>query len=216
MQNFRYLLIDEKGVSPVIGVILMVAVTVIIAAVIGATVFRTSNEISDTAPQAQIEISQQNNYKYTDSFSPPATDTYSRAVIITHGGGDDIDPDEISVTIDNEKAYAIGPEKSDASSDRTAVVDPWQTESVVTAGDKAVIFAKGPTMDDISLNPINKNRVIMATYESNDEIIRNHVPDPSVFYGTGDDVVLKDGQTVRIIWESSDEGSQILATHEIS
>jgi len=45
---------DNSGVSPVIGVILMVAVTVIIAVVIGSSALSLSNSLSETAPQAQF------------------------------------------------------------------------------------------------------------------------------------------------------------------
>jgi len=45
---------DERGVSPVIGVILMVAITVILAAVIGAFVLNLGSSVGDQAPQASI------------------------------------------------------------------------------------------------------------------------------------------------------------------
>jgi flagellin-like protein len=45
---------DEKAVSPVIGVILMVAITVILAAAIGSSVF--SKGTAESAPQANLNI----------------------------------------------------------------------------------------------------------------------------------------------------------------
>lgn len=45
---------DEKAVSPVIGVILMVAITVILAAAIGSSVF--SKGTAEAAPQANLNI----------------------------------------------------------------------------------------------------------------------------------------------------------------
>ena len=45
---------DDKAVSPVIGVILMVAITVILAAVIGTFVLGLGDSISDTTPSASI------------------------------------------------------------------------------------------------------------------------------------------------------------------
>ncbi len=64
---------NEEAVSPVIGVILMVAITVILAAVIAAFVFGMGTPTK--APQASLKFS-------IDS----ATDTMS----MTHGGGDPI------------------------------------------------------------------------------------------------------------------------------
>jgi archaeal type IV pilus assembly protein PilA len=45
---------DDKAVSPVIGVILMVAITVILAAAIGSSVF--SHGTAQSAPQANIDL----------------------------------------------------------------------------------------------------------------------------------------------------------------
>lgn len=45
---------DDRGVSPVIGVILMVAITVILAAVIATFVLGLGDSLSNTAPQASF------------------------------------------------------------------------------------------------------------------------------------------------------------------
>ena len=45
---------DDKAVSPVIGVILMVAITVILAAAIGSSVF--SKGTAESAPQANLNV----------------------------------------------------------------------------------------------------------------------------------------------------------------
>ncbi len=47
----------ERAVSPVIGVILMVAITVILAAVIGTFVLGLGDQLGDTAPQASFSTS---------------------------------------------------------------------------------------------------------------------------------------------------------------
>jgi len=64
---------DNRAVSPVIGVILMVAITVILAAVIGGFVLGLGGDLQ-SAPQAQISISAAGN----------------GAVDISHDGGDSI------------------------------------------------------------------------------------------------------------------------------
>jgi flagellin-like protein len=62
---------DDRAVSPVIGVILMVAITVILAAVIGTFVLGLGDSLGDSQPSAQIsaDVDQANNY-----------------VILEHGG----------------------------------------------------------------------------------------------------------------------------------
>jgi len=71
---------DEKAVSPVIGVILMVAITVILAAAIGSSVF--SKGTAQSAPQANLNI------------KPSTT-----GVIIEHLGGDEIDFAKSNITM---------------------------------------------------------------------------------------------------------------------
>jgi flagellin-like protein len=78
------LLHDNKAVSPVIGVILMVAITVILAAVIGTFVLGLGDQVNNNAPQASLE------FEYSNS-----TD-----VNITHVGGDELSNESIRVVAD--------------------------------------------------------------------------------------------------------------------
>ncbi|ELY42561.1 type IV pilin [Natronorubrum sulfidifaciens] len=75
---------DERAVSPVIGVILMVAITVILAAVIAAFVLDIG-DLDDSAPQAQYDWESNSTNNMTE---------------ITHTSGDDIDLNDVSVTIE--------------------------------------------------------------------------------------------------------------------
>jgi flagellin-like protein len=52
---------DDDAVSPVIGVILMVAITVILAAVIATFVLGLGESVSDTAPQASFDFNPGND-----------------------------------------------------------------------------------------------------------------------------------------------------------
>ncbi len=72
---------SKRAVSPVIGVILMVAITVILAAVIGAFVLGFGSQLSSTAPQASFEFS------YSDGN-----------VTIVHGGGDTLTASQIEIS----------------------------------------------------------------------------------------------------------------------
>jgi flagellin-like protein len=73
---------DEKAVSPVIGVILMVAITVILAAVIASFVFGLGAKAPKTAPQAQLALSDS-----TDGLDGATTDN---VFTISHQAGDPI------------------------------------------------------------------------------------------------------------------------------
>ncbi|QLG27387.1 type IV pilin N-terminal domain-containing protein [Halorarum halophilum] len=54
--NFQDLYTDDRAVSPVIGVILMVAITVILAAVIGTFVLGLGNNLQQTSPNANFDF----------------------------------------------------------------------------------------------------------------------------------------------------------------
>jgi flagellin-like protein len=74
---------DDRGVSPVIGVILMVAITVILAAVIGAFVLGLGDSLSNNAPQASFD------------FDPG--NSGNGAIVMT--GGDELDGTNVKVTV---------------------------------------------------------------------------------------------------------------------
>ncbi|WP_416840408.1 type IV pilin [Haloferax sp. DFSO52] len=84
--NFNQLFTDDTAVSPVIGVILMVAITVILAAVIGTFVLGLGDQVSETAPQASF------SFDYDNS---PAK------LVITHESGDAIDPARLKIIADS-------------------------------------------------------------------------------------------------------------------
>jgi flagellin-like protein len=82
---------DDRGVSPVIGVILMVAITVILAAVIGAFVLELGSSAATEQPQASFD------FEFNGSD-----------VTVTHQGGSEIDNSSISVVLDksyNDSVY---------------------------------------------------------------------------------------------------------------
>jgi len=76
--QFKELFTDDRAVSPVIGVILMVAITVILAAVIGTFVLGLGEQVQQTTPQTSF------SYDW---------DVANNQVDITHEGGDNINDD---------------------------------------------------------------------------------------------------------------------------
>ncbi|WP_058826430.1 type IV pilin [Haloferax sp. Q22] len=98
--DIKKFLSESRAVSPVIGVILMVAITVILAAVIGTFVLGLGDQVGDTAPQASF------------SFEYDGTDT----VTITHESGDAISFDDLSVS-ETSAASVDSETPSDANSD---------------------------------------------------------------------------------------------------
>jgi len=85
-QQIKAMLSENRGVSPVIGVILMVAITVILAAVIGTFVLGLGDSL-EQAPQAQLDA------EVTEDSSG------NEQLEISHNGGDALPLSEISVSV---------------------------------------------------------------------------------------------------------------------
>ncbi|RLM59627.1 type IV pilin [Halobellus sp. Atlit-31R] len=85
VQLFR----DDSAVSPVIGVILMVAITVILAAVVGGFVLDLGQGVQQTAPQASFGFDYAND-----------------SVDVAHESGDAIPATQLNVTSDTSIDYA--------------------------------------------------------------------------------------------------------------
>lgn len=81
---------DDRAVSPVIGVILMVAITVILAAVIGTFVLGIGSDI-EAAPSASISIDGNSSFVHDGDTQRLAT--------IEHRGGDRMQADDLEVVV---------------------------------------------------------------------------------------------------------------------
>ena len=121
--NIKDLVTEDRGVSPVIGVILMVAITVILAAVIGAFVLGLGDQASSTAPQASINI---------DNIDASENET-----VLRHSGGDTIEWDETRLIIervgeDEEVRWNQPSDDSFSSADRVTALTFNGTDDVGT------------------------------------------------------------------------------------
>ncbi|WP_324664166.1 type IV pilin N-terminal domain-containing protein [Haloarcula sediminis] len=76
--NIKNLFNDDSAVSPVIGVILMVAITVILAAVIASFVLGLGDSAGDAAPQFSVSCNVDANE-------------------MIHEGGDDVDTGQLTL-----------------------------------------------------------------------------------------------------------------------
>ena len=115
--QLKELITDDDAVSPVIGVILMVAITVILAAVIASFVLGLG-DTTNTTPQASFD------FDY---------DASTHTVTVTHQSGDTLDKDLVTVTGGN----ATESWSSDITSGSSVDVDvtPGDTIRVVWEAD---------------------------------------------------------------------------------
>lgn len=112
--NLKNLIADDDAVSPVIGVILMVAITVILAAVIGTFVLGLGENLQSTSPTASVTFDQSGDAAANNA-----------EVKISHDGGDKLNADNIDVQAPGH------------SSD--TVVGDWADDGEITAGETVTV-----------------------------------------------------------------------------
>ena len=131
---------DDRAVSPVIGVILMVAITVILAAVIGTFVLGLGDSLGDNQPTAQLSVD---------------VDEADDSISIEHNGGDSIDSGTLNVVVTNATA---GDDRGDGliesrfSVGDTASADTNSTENTVADGDEVRVRIIHQPSDSILLD----------------------------------------------------------------
>ena len=111
--NIKQLFTDDSAVSPVIGVILMVAITVILAAVIGSFVLNLGGSLQQSAPQASF------GFDYGNDTS----------VNITHETGDSIEAAQLNTT-----GHASSPEEWDGKDGVGSTVSAGTTATFTNDG----------------------------------------------------------------------------------
>jgi flagellin-like protein len=187
MMKLRHLFRDDDGeraVSPVIGVILMVAITVILAAVIATFVLGLGEQVGSSAPQATFQFSQDNvTYQDADPHTYAATQ-----VVITHQGGATIEGENLRVTVNGDQAWdadGIGTVEDGTSKDGIARMPTNISEA--SAGTEMRILLVNSDISDGSTIEVNSSA-------------------PS-FYDqaqSGNVDGLSEGDTVRLIYQSPD------------
>jgi FlaG/FlaF family flagellin (archaellin) len=94
--NFRGLLADEDALSPVIGVVLMVALTVVLSASVGVFVLGIGSQVTEQTPNAVVQ------YEFAVDGSGNETLT------LTQEGGNPIDAQYVTVYVDGDVAWEAG------------------------------------------------------------------------------------------------------------
>ncbi|ELZ89060.1 hypothetical protein C441_16234 [Haloferax sulfurifontis ATCC BAA-897] len=110
--------------------ILMVAITVILAAVIGTFVLGLGDQVSETAPQANFSFDFANDVSDSDDDAQ---------LVITHESGTSISADRLNVTIDGTGVAADDTDDYSFSSEFPDDVEAGSSATVV----------KGTTGDDV-------------------------------------------------------------------
>jgi flagellin-like protein len=110
---------SDRAVSPVIGVILMVAITVILAAVIGTFVLGLGDSLSNTSPQAQLSLS---------------ADAANDEIEFSHSGGDTLQSDRTRIVVTFNSTQSLTLEPASGTNGSISVGD---TATLNTSSDPA-------------------------------------------------------------------------------
>jgi len=109
--QLKQLLNDDDAVSPVIGVILMVAITVILAAVIGTFVLGLGEQVESTSPQVSMSFDFDSSVHdatvdgdqdlFVGSDDGTASSDQAGKLTATHAGGDKFVDSRVEATDDD-------------------------------------------------------------------------------------------------------------------
>jgi flagellin-like protein len=142
--QFDALIRDDDAVSPVIGVILMVAITVILSAVIGTFVLGLTGTVETTPPQTQFTFDER----------------IGGDLGITHDGGDVVDVGNLNVTGTGSTAI------QDCQS--RGATDAWPNTEL-TAGDSCTVsdgqLDSGETVRVVWESDDGSSSGTLATYD---------------------------------------------------
>jgi flagellin-like protein len=164
--ELKQLFNDDDAVSPVIGVILMVAITVILAAVIATFVLGLGDQVSNTAPQASFTFDYDGSSTASDSFengSASAAPNFEENNVdgllsITHAGGATLQADQLGVSGSSGYGEKLLWSDSDGASGDGPT---YGTSSEISSGDSLDIWIASD--DTISITWTNKQETNSAT-----------------------------------------------------
>jgi len=152
--QFKKLIDEERAVSPVIGVILMVAITVILAAVIGTFVLGLGDQVQSTTPSASFGFE-----------ASGLSDTTADEVKITHESGTSIETSSIKVNIGSTTVYNNGePSGTNDFTTTSTITDGWSAgETITITEDSESTWTSEQTVRVIYDSPDSDSTSTLAT-----------------------------------------------------
>ncbi len=181
---------EQRAVSPVIGVILMVAITVILAAVIAAFVLDLGSGVGDTAPTPTMEWDQEGSGDNLEEIH------------LEHTGGESLEGGQLEIALEGSGISAsddLGNWSSDISAGN-------EVNITVVKGEDLDDYDKIGEKDDAIIGLFDGQKAKDADDDNNEIAIFNHDFDDDF-----DDV-----ETVQLIWESDGGDSQVLDEYEVN
>lgn len=184
--NIKNLFTEERAVSPVIGVILMVAITVILAAVIGAFVIGIGDD-QEVTPTASFDI-----------------DFETDKITVSHSTGDTIEQaDDLEIIIGGTRGDWLG-HTDESSANSSSSLDS------VSAGSTAEIYP------DANSTAYAVNQGVYSANDSDGSTVDTVTYDSTITVdGISDDAEFDyNGETVSIVWTSETGDSSSTLTSQ--
>jgi len=207
----RSLFEDNRAVSPVIGVILMVAITVILAAVIGTFVLGLGDQVQQTTPRASFGFDA--GTTDVDAYDGGSLQTVTvDSVTITHESGDTIDSSNLKITVDGNTAYTTQGH-TDTDSAGVAIEEVGGTFSGDVSAGSSITIVAASSSSAITTGGTGNDAHFLTDGSGDIDID----PDGDDTAATvADNVGISSGQTVRIVYDSPDsDNTATLSTYEI-
>ena len=131
---------DDRGVSPVIGVILMVAITVILAAVIASFVLGLGDQTDDVAPNVNFEGEFNDSNGFTLSVETTDGEGDASDFVLTTDTGEDVNLDNAGLNLSAGSSVGFA-NKTDGELDENEYNATEVSElEVVFRGDTEQVF----------------------------------------------------------------------------
>jgi flagellin-like protein len=206
MQRLKMLRNSDRGVSSVIGVVLMVGITVVLAATAGTFVLDIGQDLNKPAPTAMFDVTT------TDyDFEHNTETTTITEVEFTFQMGNDIPAENVRVYVNSKRAYARGDQITKRGDDTYKIIKPFGDDNeVISAGSSAKIWTK-----------TNKYPNYWSNHGSNEPYFSANSGDVTMKTDDGksnpkaDDLNLESGDVIRITYESDDTNEMVIYRHEV-
>lgn len=138
--QLRRFIADDEAMSPVIGVTLVVAMTIILAAVIGTFVLGLGENLQESPPQTNFD------YRYGSG---------GYTLLITHDGGETFEASAVNATIEGVAGDEAPGDTSTSNETLYYRGDLFGSSGTVSAGDSAAIGGDDLVDDDGNFHTFN-------------------------------------------------------------
>ena len=176
---------DHRGVTPVIGTILVVAIVVILAAVVGTYALDLSQDVNEVPEQAILDL----EFEEAERTDPDGGyNKFLWQLKLTHTGGDDVDGDDIMVYLNHGPVELTGEYKGTLSSGDSVEVAVVHTDGYHTSeyncGDENVACSLAG--DDVNY-PDEDHVDLLMVHEPSNTILHEEEIEISGDYGIYND-----------------------------